>query len=77
MIVNVTFSVDKDLIREARHRAEAMGKSLNQLIREYIEQLAGKRDPEEAAAEFERLFRESPGDSKGWKFNREEIHERR
>ncbi|HLH19585.1 MAG TPA: DUF6364 family protein [Bryobacteraceae bacterium] len=75
--MNATLSIEEDVLREARHRAQAMGKSLNQLIREYIEHLAGKADPEEAAAEFERLSRASTGDSKGWKFNREEIHERR
>ena len=32
--------------------------------------------PEEIAAEFERLSRLAHGDSKGWKFNREEIHDR-
>jgi len=31
---------------------------------------------EELAAEFKRLSRLAHGDSKGWKFNREEIHDR-
>jgi hypothetical protein len=75
--MNVTLSVDDDVIREARRRAEAMGTSVNQLVREYLEQLAGKTDPKAAAEEFERLSREARGDSRGWKFNREELHERR
>ena len=48
-----------------------------QLVRDYLEQLAGKRDPVAEAAEFARLSRLSHGDSRGWKFNREEIHERK
>jgi ethanolamine ammonia-lyase small subunit len=32
---------------------------------------------DEPVDEFERLSRESKGDSRGWKFNREEIHERK
>lgn len=35
--MNLTLSVDPDKVQEARKRAEAMGKSLNQLIREYID----------------------------------------
>jgi antitoxin component of RelBE/YafQ-DinJ toxin-antitoxin module len=75
--MNVTLSVDDEIIARARQRAEALGTSVNQLMREYLEQLAGKSDPNEDAAEFERLSKLSNGDSRGWKFNRDEIHERR
>ena len=75
--MNVTLSVDDEIIREARCRAEAMGTSVNQLVRQYLEQLAGKTDPKTDAAEFERLSREAHGNSRGWKFNREELHDRR
>jgi hypothetical protein len=54
-----------------------MGTSVNQLVREYLERFAGKSDPALDAAEFERLSRSSKGSSSGWKFNREELHERR
>ena len=77
LIVNVTLSVDDRVIRQARRRAEAMGTSMNQLVREYLEQLAGEADADAAADEFERLSRASQGNSRGWKFNREELHERR
>lgn len=75
--MNITLSVDDEVLAHARHRAEALGVSLNQLVRQYLDQLAGKSDPNEDAAEFERLSRESKGDSSGWKFSREELHERR
>jgi len=75
--MNVTLSVDDEIIARARQRAEALGTSVNQLMREYLEQLAGKSDPNEDAAEFERLSKLSNGDSRGWKFDRDEIHERR
>ena len=75
--MNVTLSLDDEVLQTARRRAEAMGTSVNQLVREYLEQLAGKTDPDIDAAEFERLSRMAKGDSKGWKFNREELHERR
>jgi len=69
--MNLTLSVDAEVIRRARRRAEALGTSVNQLVREYLEQLAGNTDPNEDAAEFERLSRLAQGDSRGWKFNRE------
>ena len=75
--MNVTLSIDDEVIQEARRRAEAMGTSVNQLVREYLEQLVGKTDANSDAAEFERLSRLAQGDSRGWKFNREELHERR
>ena len=39
--MNITLLADEAVIKQARKRAEAMGKSLNQLVREYLQQLAG------------------------------------
>jgi hypothetical protein len=75
--VNVTLSIADEVIEEARRRAETMGTSVNQLVREYLEQFAGGTDANADAAEFERLSRAAQGHSRGWKFNREELHERR
>ncbi|MGC9969162.1 MAG: DUF6364 family protein [Bryobacteraceae bacterium] len=75
--MNVTLAINDELILEARRRAEAMGTSVNQLVRQYLEQFVGKSDSNADAAEFERLSRAGQGNSGGWKFNREELHERR
>ncbi|HKW18544.1 MAG TPA: DUF6364 family protein [Terriglobales bacterium] len=75
--MNLTLSVDDEILKKARRRADAMGKSVNQLVREYLGQLAGDPDIEALAAEFRELSRHPTGNSRGWKFNREEIHERR
>ncbi len=72
--MNVTLSIDDQLVTRARKKAEALGKSLNQLIRDYLERLAGSDDPERSIEEFERLS--GRGHSRGWRFNRDEIHER-
>lgn len=72
--MNVTLSVDDHLVARARKKAEALGKSLNQLIRDYLERLAGSDDPERSIEEFERLS--GRGDSRGWRFDRDEIHGR-
>ena len=75
--MNITLAIDEQLVRRARKAAEAQGKSLNQIIREHLERLTAQDDPDAWAAEFERLSRESKGHSRGWKFDREEIHARR
>jgi hypothetical protein len=74
--MNITLSIEDEVIRKARRRAEAMGTSVNQLVREYLKQLAGKTDPNTDGAEFERLSRIAGGNSRGWKFTREELHKR-
>ncbi len=72
--MNITLSVDEKTVAQARKRAEAMGTSLNQMIRDYLQKLAGSDDPERSIEEFRRLS--GTGDSQGWRFNRDEIHER-
>ena len=72
--MNVTLSIDDQLVARARKKAEALGKSLNQLMRDYLQSVAGGDDPESSIEEFKRLS--GKGDSRGWKFNRDEIHER-
>ena len=73
--VNVTLSIDEQLVLRARKKAEALGKSLNQLIRDYLQNVAGGDDPERSIEEFKRLS--GQGNSRGWRFNREEIHSRK
>ena len=75
--MNMTLSVDDEVVQKARRRADAMGTSVNQLVREYLEQIAGAGDLDAAAAEFEKLSLATQGDSRGWRFNRDELHERR
>jgi replicative DNA helicase len=72
--MNVTLSIDEQLIARARKKAEAMGKSLNQMVRDYLQRLAGGDDAERSIEEFEQLS--GRGHSRGWRFNRNEIHER-
>lgn len=73
--MNLTLSIEDQLVQEARQVAESMGKSLNQMLREYLEQLTA-RNVEEDLAELDRLSDLGAGRSRGWKFNREELHER-
>ncbi len=68
--MNLTLSVDEQLVERARQRADTLGKSLNQLIRDYLQKLAGGDDPENSLKEFRQLS--GKGDSRGWRFDRNE-----
>jgi hypothetical protein len=68
--------MDEQLIERARKVARAMGKSLNQLVREYLSELTAGDDPRRDIAELRALSRRGKGNSRGWRFNREELHER-
>ncbi len=74
VFMNVTLSIDEQIVARARKKADALGKSLNQLIRDYLQRLAGGDDPEKSIEEFKQLS--GQGNSRGWRFDRNEIHER-
>ena len=74
VFMNITLSIEDQLVARARKKAAALGKSLNQLVRDYLQTVAGGDDPEGSIEEFKRLS--GNGHSHGWRFNRDEIHER-
>lgn len=53
-----------------------MGKSVNQIVREHLEQLTSRDAAERDIDEMRTLSERGEGKSRGWKFDREEIHER-
>lgn len=72
--MNITLSVDKQVVARARKRAHVLGKSLNQIIREYLESLAGADDARRTIEEIRQLS--GRGNSNGWRFNRDELYDR-
>lgn len=74
--MNITLAVDEQIADSARKAAQSMGKSLNQAVRDYLEQLAGSQQIEAAVASFEQSARSTPGRLNGWRFNRDEANDR-
>jgi len=70
---NITLSADETLIEEARAAARAQKSSLNQLFREWLAELAGRRDREKQLAEL--LGRLDYAQS-GGPFTRKQMNER-
>jgi replicative DNA helicase len=76
--MNITLSVDERVAENAREAARKMGKSLNQAVRDYLEQLAGQDRRQQECDEFiKRCLSGGGGRLSGWKFNREEANARR
>jgi hypothetical protein len=77
MMQNITLSADESAIAKARSYAKSHDKTLNQMIREYIQEIAMKSEKESFLDEFMKFTQEHAGRSEpGWKFNREEIYRR-
>lgn len=74
--MNITLSIDDRVVEDARKLAQARGTSVNQLVREYLEGLVRPRDAESYRVELRRLTAEGQGRSKGWRFDRETLHQR-
>jgi hypothetical protein len=72
--MNLTISIDKSVVARAEKKAQTMGKSLNQLVSDYLRTFADD-DPEKSIAEFMRLS--GRGNSSGWRFDRAGIHNRK
>ena len=75
--VNITLSIDERIAERAREKLRAVGKSLNQEIRDHLQHVAGDDNLElERDLEFLRSTA-GLGNSNGWKFNREDVYEER
>lgn len=74
--MNITLSVDEQVAQRAREAARKMGKSLNQVVRDYLEQLAGGARRGQQWTQFETRCLQSGGKLGGWHFDRDEANER-
>ena len=75
-MANLTLSVDEKMMARARIAAQAMGTSVNQLVREQIERLAGADQRLVDHEAFEARAIAGKGRLNGWKFDREEANSR-
>ena len=70
---NITLSADERLIEEARAAARAQRSTLNQLFREWLAELAGRRNRDEQVSE---LMQRLEYVRSGGPFSREEMNDR-
>jgi hypothetical protein len=74
--MNVTLSIDEEVLARARALAARRGTSVNQLIRDYLQEIAADLSTDEVLAELEDLWARSAGESDGRGWSREELHAR-
>lgn len=74
--MNLTLTVDEEILRRARIRAMQQGTSVNALVRDYITRLAGDSAAAEGVAEFLKIGRAAHAESGGRAWTRDDLHDR-
>jgi hypothetical protein len=75
LVVKLKLTIDDEVYRGASKTAKALHTSVDQMIIDYLKRLAGMDNVEADMEEFRRLS--GRGYSRGWRFNRDEIYERK
>ena len=77
MKTNLTLSIEEEVLQAARKRALEQGTSVNQMVREFLEEISGLRQERARALDALRRLREELDITVGridW--TRDELHER-
>lgn len=74
-MTNVTLSVDAQVLRRARIRAMQQGTSVNAMIRDYLERIAGESSAAAGIAEFLDIAAQARAGSEGRSWTRDELHD--
>jgi hypothetical protein len=75
--MNITLSIDEQLVERAREKLRATGKSINQEIREHLEHIVGDDEQLERDIEFLKSTSGLGKSDPSWKWNRDELYEER
>jgi hypothetical protein len=63
-------------VRDATRAARSIGKSLDQVVGEYLSKLTSCGDAIRDTEEMRRLSAQTGGQARGWKFDRDDLHDR-
>ena len=74
---NVTLAVEDKLLEDSREYAQRHHTTLNAMVRKLLQQTVTHPSSENWMKELFRLADEAHGNSRGWKWNREEIYDRK
>lgn len=76
-MTNLTISVEAETLQRARQHAMAEGRSVNAIVREYLEGYSGtRRAQRDALADLLLVAAECESRSGGRRWSRDELHER-
>jgi siroheme synthase (precorrin-2 oxidase/ferrochelatase) len=76
--MNLTLSIDDNLLREARKMAVEIDTTVNSLVREYLREFVRKKAEEKELflREWEQLMDANPVNMSEKSWSRDELHER-
>jgi hypothetical protein len=72
---NVTIALDERTLSASREYARRHGTTLNSMIRQFLRETAMPAVKRSPVDEFLDLTDQFPGDSGGWRWNREELYD--
>ena len=76
-MANLTIAIEDNLLQRARLRATEQGRSINALLREYLEAFAGSANRRDRAIDsFQKLADRAATGSGSRRWSRDELHER-
>jgi len=80
--VTVTLDIDEKIVERARLLAKYRGTTLEVILGEYVRMAAGepkmtREQAKQMVKDLEEMWATSHGDSRGEKWTREELHERK
>lgn len=76
-MANLTIAVDDEVLKQARLRALEQGRSVNALLREYLEAYAGTAETRHRAVQaFQELADRATSGSGGRRWTRDDLYER-
>ena len=73
--MNITLSIDEQVVARARRIAAVRGTSLNQMVRDYLDDLTRPGAMQSVLDQLDSVWSESTGRSNG-PWTREDLHER-
>ena len=73
--MNIIFSIDEQVAQLARQEAQKRGKSLDQVVLDYVQQLARSAQPRDQWAQFKARCLQSSARLNGWRFERDGANE--
>jgi hypothetical protein len=76
--MNLTLSIDSELLKKARKAAVEMDTTVNSLVRKYLRDIVAKKNIEESVFidEWRRLMDEHPVQMREQTWTRDNLHER-
>ena len=74
--MTLTLSIDRDVVERARAAARRLGRSLDQMVDQYLRELDDPNGTAQQIQELRRLSLEGRGRSGGRGFDRDELHAR-